>query len=140
MQFTMARYCNVDYVLLSALMENKLRDIVISYDISCQYSKNFRKRIDKLPEDMQNLPSRVQLHWAVPKKHIAVHGSNHSQYSFNFLQGVGRTYGEGVESGWSHMNPISMSTKEMGPAYRQEDLNDHWGSWNWNKILNLGMR
>ena len=59
--------------------------------------------------------------------------------SFNFLPGVGRTYGEGIESGWSHMNPISMSTKEMGPALRQEVLDDHWGSWNWMKILNFGM-
>lgn len=89
---------------------------------------------------MQVLSPDVQIHWAIPKKHIVVHGPNHSQYSFNFLPGVGRTYGEGIESGWSHLNPISMSTKEMGPAYRQEVLNDHWNFWNWNKILNLGKK
>lgn len=113
--------------------------LFISYDIACQYSKNFRKRIDNnLSEEMEIPSLQVQINWAIPKKHIAVHGPNHSKYSFNFLCGVGRTYGEGIESGWSHMNPISMSTKEMGPALRQEVLNDHWGSWNWTKILNFG--
>ena len=131
------RYVNIDFLIMSTLAGVYLIILFISYDIACQYSKNFKRRIDKLPQDMQNIPSSVQIHWAVPKKHIAVHGPNHSQYSFNFLQGVGRTYGEGIESGWSHMNPVSMSTKEMGPAYRQEVLNDHWSSWNWSKMLNL---
>ena len=113
--------------------------LFISYDVACQYSINFKKRIADLPQDLQVIPPTVRIHWAIPKKHIAVHGPNHSKYSFNFLPGVGRTYGEGIESSWSHLNPISMSTREMGPAYRQEVLNDHWGSWNWEKVLNLGV-
>lgn len=36
------------------------------------------------------------------------------------------------------MNPISMATKEMGPAMRHEVLDDHWSSWNWTKIQNMG--
>ena len=132
------RYINIDYLIISTLSGIFLIILFISYDIACQYSKNFRKRMDKLSNEMQVVPTSVQIHWAIPKKHIAVHGSNHSQYSFNFLAGVGRTYGEGIESSWSHMNPVSMSTKEMGAAYRQEVLNDHWGAWNWGKILNFG--
>ena len=133
------RYINIDYLIVSTLVGVFLTILFISYDIACQYSKNFKKRIDNnLSQEMQIPSPQVQINWAIPKKHIAVHGPNHSKYSFNFLSGVGRTYGEGIESGWSHMNPISMSTKEMGPALRQEVLNDHWGSWNWAKILNFG--
>lgn len=113
--------------------------ILISYDIACQFYKNFFKRMMKnFPPTMQLDTDPSNISWAVPKKHIAVHGPNHSQFSLNFLPGVGKTYGEGIESGWSHMNPISMSTKEMGPAVRHETLDDHWGSWNWMKILALG--
>ena len=133
------RYINIDYLIISTLIGVHLVILFISYDIACQYSVNFRRRIGSLPQNMQIPPIEVQLHWAIPKKHFAVHGPNHSRYSFNFLPGVGRTYGEGIESGWSHMNPISMSTKEMGPALRQEVLDDHWGSWNWIKILNFGI-
>jgi hypothetical protein len=51
---------------------------------------------------------------------------------------VGRTYGEGIESGWSHMNPVSMSTKEMAPSARREVIDDHWGSWNHQKTIGFG--
>ena len=132
------RYINIDYLIISTLSGIFLIILFISYDIACQYSKNFRKRMDKLSNEMQVIPTDVQIHWAIPKKHIAVHGSNHSQYSFNFLAGVGRTYGEGIESSWSHMNPVSTSTREMSPALRHETMNDHWGSWNWQKTLALG--
>lgn len=36
------------------------------------------------------------------------------------------------------MNPIALSAQEMGPAMRQEVLDDHWGAWNWGKIINMG--
>ncbi|KAK7687212.1 hypothetical protein QCA50_009717 [Cerrena zonata] len=132
------RFVNIDYLILSTLAKIVMILLFISYDIACQFSKNFNRRISRLPEAMQTIGSKTKIHWAIPKKHLPVHGPNYSQFSFNFLPGVGRTYGEGVESGWSHMNPISMSTKEMGPAYRPEVLNDHWGSWNWFKILSFG--
>lgn len=126
-------------MIVSTLVRVYLTLLLICYDIACQYHKKFFKRIgDHFPEEVQLDTARTKIQWAIPKKHIAVHGPNHSQYSLNFLPGVGRTYGEGIESSWSHMNPVSMSTKEMGPAYRHEVLDDHWGSWNWAKIQNLG--
>ena len=105
------RYINIDYLIISTLVGVFLTTLFISYDIACQYSKNFKKRIDNnLSQEMEVIPLQTQVHWAIPKKHIAVHGPNHSKYSFNFLCGVGRTYGEGIESGWSHMNPIYNSS------------------------------
>ena len=37
------------------------------------------------------------------------------------------------------MNPVSMSTMEMAPSAREEVIDDHWGSWNWQKTLGFGM-
>ncbi|KZT06944.1 uncharacterized protein LAESUDRAFT_628534, partial [Laetiporus sulphureus 93-53] len=58
-------------------------------------------------------------------------------YSLNYLRKVRWTYSEGIESSWSHMNPIALSAQEMELAMRQEVLDDHWSAWNWGKIINL---
>lgn len=126
-------------MIISTLVGVHIVFLLICYDIACQYHKKFPKRIsDHFSPEIQLNISDIKIQWAIPKKHIIVHGPNHSQYSLNFLPGVGRTYGEGIESSWSHMNPVSMSTKEMGPAMRHEALDDHWSSWNWIKIQGLG--
>ncbi|KIL56404.1 hypothetical protein M378DRAFT_45329, partial [Amanita muscaria Koide BX008] len=46
------RYCNVDYTLLSALAGNKVPRCVVTYDISCQWSKNFERRAIEFPVAM----------------------------------------------------------------------------------------
>ncbi|TFK57878.1 hypothetical protein BDN72DRAFT_732579, partial [Pluteus cervinus] len=72
--------------------------------------------------------------YLVPKFHLPAHvGKCQTQYSFNLHPHVGRTDGEAPERGWSHINPIAMSTSEMGPGSRRDTLNDHFGDWNWKK-------
>ena len=39
---------NVDYVVLSSLRNAEDLEVVISYDINCQYSINFFKRLKKM--------------------------------------------------------------------------------------------
>lgn len=51
---------------------------------------------------------------------------------------MGRTDGEGVEREWSHINPVALSTRLMGPGARCDTLDDHWGAWNWRKLVSLG--
>ncbi|KAI0323170.1 hypothetical protein GY45DRAFT_1341622, partial [Cubamyces sp. BRFM 1775] len=80
----------------------------------------------------------VKVRFVIPKNHFNVHGRNHSQFSLNLIPHVGRTYSEGVESSWSHLNPAAMSTREMALATRHEVLNDHIGAWNWYKTIGLG--
>ena len=46
--------------------------------------------------------------------------------------------GEGVERGWEHINPLAVSTKEMGPRSRRDTLDDHFGDHNWKKTIGLG--
>ncbi|KAG1866771.1 hypothetical protein F4604DRAFT_1881798 [Suillus subluteus] len=50
-----------------------------------------------------------------------------TMFSFNWSHSVGCTDGEAPERGWSNINPVASSTKEMGPGY-----------WNWKKVINLG--
>ena len=131
----------MDYLYFSTLLGIILA-ILISYDITCQWYKNlFSRMIEDFPESMWIDQSRWEnIRYAIPKKHWKVHGSNpsHSRFSLNYLPRVGRTYGEGIETHWSHMNPLSLSTREMSPGMRHEVYNDHWGAWNWQKIIAFG--
>ena len=112
--------------------------LLVSYDIACQWHKNLGKRIEAFPDSMKLDLAASHTRYAIPKKHYRVHGPHHSRYSLNFIRWVGRTYGEGIESQWGHMNPISLSAREMSPSVRQETLDDHWGAWNWQKLIGLG--
>ena len=132
------RYANTDFVLFSTLMGSSL-NLLLSYDIACQWSRNLLKRMRELPEALQlEADTMPAIRYSIPKKHYRVHGPNHSQYSLNYQQHVGRTYGEGIESQWSHLNPIALSTREMSPGACHEVLNDNWGAWNWQKVLSFG--
>lgn len=133
------RFPYMDFLVVSTLLGSAMFMLVLSYDIACQYCKNFERRLreDFVPEMRLDLKD-VKVRFVIPKNHFNVHGRNHSQYSLNLVPHVGRTYGEGVESSWSHLNPVAMSTREMALATRHEVLNDHIGSWNWHKTIELG--
>ncbi|KAI0073201.1 hypothetical protein K474DRAFT_1722408 [Panus rudis PR-1116 ss-1] len=129
------KFCNMDYLLLSTLMGIYILYLLISYDIACQYRKKFKQRMLHYPSSLHLNMDQVKIRWAVPKNHIGVHGPNHAHLSFNFIPKVGRTYGEGIESAWAHMNPVSGSTSEMGSARRHEVIDNHWHAWNWQKTI-----
>lgn len=130
------RYCNMDYILLSALIGFCLLRLVVSYDIACQYFINIASRMEEYPTNMRIDLDEVELGAAVPSFHIRAHGLDCQQvYSFAFLLWVAHTIGEDVESGWAHMNLSSASIIEMSPGHRHETLDDHWGGWNWQKII-----
>lgn len=129
----------MDFIILQTLSFIVAALIVLSYDIACQYSKKFWKRMEAFPSKMQLDLATVAIEMVIPKDHIAVHDPHHSQFLLNFLDYKVQTCGEGIESSWHVFNAISMATREMGPAMRHKVLNDHWGSWNWEKIQNFGM-
>ena len=129
----------MDFLVVSTLLGTLMYMLVLSYDIACQYSKNFDRRLrEDFNAEMYLDLDDVNVRFVIPKNHINVHGPKHSQYSLNLLPHVGRTYGEGVESSWSHLNPVAMSTREMALATRHEVLNDHMNAWNWHKTIELG--
>lgn len=62
-------YCTMDYILLATLVGLYLL-LLITYDIACQYHKNFLKRMPDFPPCMQLKPDiATKVRWAIPKKH-----------------------------------------------------------------------
>ena len=132
------RYCNMDYVVLSSLAGIKLRRIIITYDIGCQWSKNLKRRMEAFPEDLK-LDSAVSVEVGIPNWHINGHGEKCQVFGLSYMEGVGRTCGEEVETTWAQTNVLGTSIREMGPGARHETLDDHWGGSNFRKIVGFRM-
>lgn len=130
----------MDYVLLSTLVNVVITSLVVSYDIACQWNINLRTRIAQFPPAMQFNLYDISFTTVIPKFHILGHCRKcQSIWSLNYHRWMGRTDGEGVEREWSHINPVAMSTKVMGPGACHDTLDDHWGAWNWQKIVSMGV-
>ncbi|KAH8106476.1 hypothetical protein DFH11DRAFT_1691850 [Phellopilus nigrolimitatus] len=133
------RYANMDYIFLASIIGIFVNWLLVSYDISCQWIKNLSSRVSEYPPDMQESYRHVVLTSVVPKFHLNAHGKAcQGPFSLNFLKWSARTDGEGIERGWSHINPVATSTREMGPGFRHDTIDDHWSAWNWHKITGLG--
>ena len=136
------RYLNVDYALASTLANDinaGIKDVVVTYDIACQWSKNLSCRLPTYtciaPLNLNALKSFCV---AVPKFHLISHGAS-CQTTFNLalMDSVGMTHGEGVETIWSHSASLMTWSRENGPAACHLILDDHWTRWNWSKLVGL---
>ncbi|KAG6835885.1 hypothetical protein H0H93_013691 [Arthromyces matolae] len=129
------KYINMDYFFFSTLSFRTPPDVVLSYDIVCQWFKSLASRASLYGRDKFKDHTFTFL---VPKFHLAAH-IPHCQvsFSFNFTPNVGRTDGEAPERGWAAINAISSSTKEMGPGSRRDTLDDHFGDYNWRKVISI---
>ena len=117
----------------------KLPPLVISYDIACQWHRNFKARSIALPSELDFDYNQHEFEFVIPKFHIPAHGSScQSRFSLNYRRHMGRTDGENIERGWAWMNPASLSTREMGPGARHDTLDDQWASWNFRLLTRLG--
>ncbi|CAG7853416.1 SubName: Full=Uncharacterized protein {ECO:0000313/EMBL:CCA76143.1} [Serendipita indica DSM 11827] len=117
---------------------NGIRDVALTYDIACQYSRNFQRRFDSLAAFLR-LPPHLRIIFLVPKFHLPAHKEAcRYQYSLNFCKNVGRTDGEAIERFWSAHNYLSGSTMRTSPCSRQDALNFHFNYWNWRKTRKMG--
>ncbi|KAG9225760.1 hypothetical protein CCMSSC00406_0007770 [Pleurotus cornucopiae] len=133
------RYCNMDFIVLSAVVGLTLSTLMIIYDIACQWSSNFATRMKELPSSL-HITSNVHIEYAIPKCHLHAHQvACQTPNSLNLKPGVGRTDGEGIERDWSLVNPAANSTKEMGAGSRHDTLDDIFGYHNWLKTTGLGL-
>jgi hypothetical protein len=133
------RYPNMDFLFFSSLIGIALLTIVASYDIACQWGRNFWKRAKMMPANLQ-LPDWTEIIFKVPKFHLPPHIKKcHGPYSFNYTKGVGRTDGEGVERNWSWLNSAAKSISVMGPGAREDTIDDLCGFSNWKKTADLGL-
>ncbi|KAJ8502454.1 hypothetical protein ONZ45_g11741 [Pleurotus djamor] len=132
------RYCNMDYIFLSALLSVALTSVMIIYDIACQWKVNLPARMSQFPAELQ-IPSACSLQFAIPKCHTPAHQTPcQAPHSLNLKPGAGRTDGEGIERDWSVLNPAASSTREMGRGLRHDTLDDLFSYHNWQKTTALG--
>jgi hypothetical protein len=97
-------------------MENNSRVVAI-YDVACQWSRNFRRRIKN--NKYLEVPSGLNLIPAVGKWHLGAHVVDcFPKFSLNFIQGVGQVDGEILETLWSITNKVSGTTRAMGKSHR----------------------
>ncbi|KAF8069293.1 hypothetical protein FPV67DRAFT_1415377 [Lyophyllum atratum] len=131
------RYPNMDFVFASALRFFSFAILLVSYDIACQWIKNFYLRMEDWPDGL-HLSPRSRVIPAIPKLHEPAHKETHDQLSFNHILGAGLTDGECPERIWAGHNALGNSTKTMGPGSRHDALDDHFGFWNWLKYCSMG--
>ena len=125
----------MDFIVFAALVGIILPWIFITYDIGCQWSKNFRARMLDFPENMQINPT-TKVDVVIPSWHINGHGQRcRKEFCLGYTKGAGRTCGEEVETTWSSTNALAPSVREMAPGARHDTLNDHWNGWNYRKIV-----
>ncbi|KAJ7799699.1 hypothetical protein B0H14DRAFT_2616828 [Mycena olivaceomarginata] len=108
--------CNIDFVVLSALMTFAMAWLVFSYDIACQYAIKFWERIAKMPEAMhlKLLPANVW--WMVPNFHLPDHLTKcRSPFSFHWMRSAGMMNGEGIEQNWAFSNGGGAFDEVDGP-------------------------
>ncbi|KAG1820913.1 uncharacterized protein BJ212DRAFT_1550103 [Suillus subaureus] len=134
------RYINMEYLILSTLACSPVPVLNVSYDIACQWSKNFWARMETMLTHLHLPCENLNIHYFVPKFHIGAHIEEcQITFSWNFGKFVGQTDGEAPEQGWVNINQVASSTKEMGPGTWHNTLDDYFSDWNWKKITALGM-
>ncbi|KAK0492877.1 hypothetical protein EDD18DRAFT_1108487 [Armillaria luteobubalina] len=128
-----------DAVKLATMRGGKgMSEVVIAYDIGCQWGKNLWKRINVYGPDLTPPQEQKDIVILVPKFHLPVHIVEcQEEFSFAFELFVGETDGEVTERTWAISNPVASSTREMGPGSRQDTLDDHWSDDNWRKNVGL---
>ncbi|KAJ7735174.1 hypothetical protein B0H16DRAFT_1731438 [Mycena metata] len=133
------RYANMDYIILSALLGFSLMLLTISYDIACQWKKNFPARHDKMPKALKLPLDQIELQCALPVWHAGSHNEDcQRDNSLSYKTGVGKSDGEGVERVWSVLNPAANHTKDAGRGQRVDGLEDKIDSHNFAKNVGQG--
>lgn len=138
MLISINRYANTDYVVVRSTSHSPETKKVASYDIMCQWSRNLRKRLEDFPlQNAERLDDKIVAR-VVPKFHLAAHKEQcRISFSLNYEPGVGRSDMEGPERTWFGLQGGG-STKDQGPGYWSDAMDDKFGHWNWAKLSRLG--
>ncbi|KAF7307110.1 CxC2 domain-containing protein [Mycena indigotica] len=135
------RYANMDFIVLATLEGETITNVVISYDVVCQWQVLWPTRAKRIIQrgDLEVDLSSFTIQYALPVWHAAAHETScRSSNTLKYALGVGKTDGEGIERTWSLLNPISWSTKEMGAGGRQDAIEDKIDHLNFEKNIGLG--
>jgi hypothetical protein len=129
-------YAAMDYAFWSTLLlAGALLPVTMSYDIACQWKKNLWKQLSTYPTAFLALAG-LAIRFFIPNLHVHAHQPKCQTWMYFLLhEQVGMTHGETIEQEWAHIGAVATSTAEMGPAARRHTLDDHWGFWNFKKIV-----
>lgn len=133
----------MDYSICKAASfhSNGLQELLVIYDIACQWCINFLKRLERSPG--LTLPSsfdRNKLLYAVGKFHLRAHVDNcFPRFTLNYLAGSAQIDGELMETAWSFIKPAISSTRSMSLQHRQEAIDHQIREYNWRKAISSGL-
>ncbi|KAL0563411.1 hypothetical protein V5O48_018656 [Marasmius crinis-equi] len=136
-------YWHTDYAISASQRHSDPQLVcVLSYDICCQYHRNFQSRLeDYIPDSVKINVDVDRWLFVVPKLHIKGHGKKcQERFALHFLPGAAQTDGEGIERRWANLGPMATATIEMAPGHRRDTIDDHLGSSNWDKVVGLDAR
>ena len=121
-----SRQKNIDYSICQAISYNSngIQRALITYDVACQWHKNFLARIEKSPG--LHLPNDLKVVPAVGKFHLKAHKAPcFFRFDLMFLKGAGHIDREILKPLWAFFNKISPSARSMTLAHRQELYDDY---------------
>ena len=100
----------MDYLFFSTLEGPELTDLVVSYDITCQWSVKIWECMAQYSHQLHYNPIGHKVTFLVPKFHLPAHIEKcQTSFSFNLTLRVGRTDGEALEQGWADINCVATS-------------------------------
>ena len=118
---------------------DKIRRVLLIYDIMCKWGKYFLRRVEASPH--LEIRSSVEVLKAIGDFHVKGHVKKcFPHFSLSFIKGAGVIDGEILETLWSELNQSSRSTRGATLAHRSEILDDHMNHSNWKKMLRIGKK
>ena len=132
-------YANTDYVVVRSTSHSPQTKKVASYNIMCQWGLNLQKHLEDFPLENAGCLDDQIVACVVPKFHLATHQEScRANFSLNYKPGVGWSNMEGPERTWFGLQGGGL-TKDQGPGYWSDAMDDKFGHWNWSKLVRLGM-
>ena len=90
--------------------------VIISYDIACQWFISLQKRMKEWPKDRQ-VPGNVELKPLVPAFHFPAHkDEDHEEYDTQLCESLGIADLEAIERLWAAIGMLGLATRTMAPA------------------------
>ncbi|KIY49878.1 hypothetical protein FISHEDRAFT_72506 [Fistulina hepatica ATCC 64428] len=121
----------------------KLGDFVeiyldLSYDAACQYSINWRKRMEEQFPDLVEFAECIR--WAIPALHVKDHKANCMyKYGTCYMERMGHFHAETAEHFWPTLNQFCKVTRQMTPGHRHDALTIFTNYWNWKKVAGMAV-
>lgn len=133
------RYAPMDYIFgPSSTLFAGLLQVIISYNIACQWFVNLGDCMAKWPTEISNVGGAT-LTPTIPKFHEpAYKQENHQEFSCNLIKGMAASDCEVPEWIWGPHNALGNSMKMMGPGSHYDILDNNFGFWNWQKYISMG--